>query len=209
MPNDIIAIAGAFPPEPIHKGLFRRRQMLLQFGQYLADFSLFCHGGDLRIFSDGELMVLAYGLKHLQHFRVLLFGQKIYLEIEMVSLISLNIASILAHEDKQREENRFQRDDRGQKLVRERVEGELALRSAIEPEPDEKPDRVENDEPHSPRMRGNGIAYTGRKGPFRQRAVFQFGDCLNVAGSSRNRLHPLMLCRETRAAQKTICERTP
>ncbi len=90
--------------------------MFLQFGQYLADFRPFCHRRDLRVFSDSELMMLAYGLEHLKHFRVLLFGQKIYLEIEMVSLIRLNITAVLTHEDEQREENRFQRDDRGQKL---------------------------------------------------------------------------------------------
>ena len=81
--------------------------------------------------------MLAYGLEHPKHFRVFLFGQKIYLEIEMVPLIRLNVAAILAHEDKQREENRFQRDDRGQK--RERIEGELAMTGHVEPEP-KRPD---------------------------------------------------------------------
>src|ERR1700691_231804 len=106
--------------------------MLLQFGQYVADFSPFRHRRSLRISSDRELMMLAYGLEHLKHFRVLLFGQKVYLEIEMVSLIRLNVTAVLTHEDEQREENRFQRNDRGQKLVRERVEGVLALRSAVD-----------------------------------------------------------------------------
>jgi hypothetical protein len=113
----------------------------------------------------------------------------------------------LAHEDGQREESRFQRDDRGQKLVRERVEDQAALRSAVQPEPDGEPHHVEYDEPHFSRMRGNGIAYTGRKGSFRQRAVFQFGDCLNVAGSRRGRLHSSMLLRETPGAQNAISGR--
>ncbi len=146
--------------------------MLLQLGQDVADFSPLRHCGGLRIFSDWKLMMLAYGLEHLKHFCIFLFGQKVYLEIEMVSLIRLNITSVLTHEDKQREENRFQRDDRGQKLVRERVEGELALRSAVEPEPEGEPDHVEYDEPHFSRVRGNGIAYTGRRGSLRQRAMF-------------------------------------
>ena len=90
--------------------------MLLQFGQHVADFSPFRHRRGLRIFSDSELMMLAYGLEHLKHFRVLLFGQKIYLEVEMVPLIRLDVTAVLTHEDEQREENRFQRDDRGQKL---------------------------------------------------------------------------------------------
>jgi hypothetical protein len=183
--------------------------MILQFRQHVMDFRPLRHRRGLRIFADSELMMLAYRLEHLKHFRVLLFRQKIYLEIEMVSLIRLNITAVLTHEDEQREENRFQRDDRGQKLVRERVEGEPALRSAVEPEPDGEPDRMKNDKPHFSCMRGNGIAYTGRKGSLRQRAMFQFGDCLNVAGSRRGRLHPSMLCRETLAAQNAISERTP
>ncbi len=121
--------------------------MFLQFGQYVADFSPLRHRRGLRIFSDSELMVLTQGLQHLKHFRVFLFGQKIYLEIEMVSLIRLNIAAVLTHKDEQREENRFQRDDRGQKLVRERVEGEPAFKSAVQPEPKGEPDHVKNDKP--------------------------------------------------------------
>ena len=35
--------------------------MLLQFGQYVVDFGPFRHSLDLRIFSDGELMMLADG----------------------------------------------------------------------------------------------------------------------------------------------------
>jgi hypothetical protein len=54
--------------------------MLLQFGQYVADFSPLRHRLGLRVFANGGLMMLAYGLKHLKHFRVLLFGQKIYLD---------------------------------------------------------------------------------------------------------------------------------
>jgi hypothetical protein len=101
----------------------------------------------------------------------------------MISLIRLQITAILTHEDEEREENRFQRDDRGQKLVRERVEGEPALGSTIKPEPDEKPDRLDYDEPHFSGVRGDRIAYACRKRPLRQRAMFQLGDCLNVAGS--------------------------
>ena len=115
--------------------------------------------------------MLAYGLEHLKHFRVLLFGQKIYLEIEMVSLIRLNITAVLTHEDEEREENRFQRDDRRQKLEWERVEGEPALGFAVEPEPKGKPGQVKNDKPHFPRVRCDAIANTGRKGSSRQRAV--------------------------------------
>ena len=163
--------------------------MLLEFGQYVADFSPLRHRRGLRVFANGELMMLAYGLEHLKHFRVLLFGQKIYLEIQMVPLIRLDVASVLTHEDEQREENRFQRDDRGQKLVREWVEGEPALRFAVEPEPNGKPDHVKNDKPHFSRVRGNGIAYTGRNGSLRQRAMFQFGYCSDVAGGSRGGFH--------------------
>ena len=126
--------------------------MLLQFGQYVADFSPLRHCRRLRVFSNGELVMRTYGLEHLQHFRIFLFGQKVYLEIEMVSLIRLNITAVLTHEDEQREENRFQRDDRGQKLVGERVESERALRSAVEPKPKGKPDHVKNDKPHFPRV---------------------------------------------------------
>ena len=103
-----IEIPTAITSTPVVDGLFRRRQMLLQFGQYLADFCPFRHSHDLRVLSNSELMMLAYGLKHLKHFRVFLFGQKIYLKIEMVSLIRLDVAAVLAHEDEQREENRFQ-----------------------------------------------------------------------------------------------------
>ena len=115
----------------------------------------------------------------------------------MVSLIRLNITAVLTHEDEQREENRFQRHDRGQKLVRERVEGGPALGFAVEPEPEGEPDHVKNNEQHFPGVRGNGIAYTGRNGSLRQRAVFQLGDCLNVAGSRRGRLHSSMLFRDS------------
>ena len=102
--------------------------------------------------------MLTYCLEHLKHFRVFLFGQKIYLEIEMISLIGLNTTTVLTHEDEQREENRFQRDDRRQKLEREWVEGEPATGFAIQPEPNGEPARVEDDKPHFPRMRGNDIA---------------------------------------------------
>jgi len=179
----------------------RVRQMLLQFGQYFADFRSFRHRRGLRVFSDSEFMMLAYGLKHLEHFRVLLFGKKIYLEIEVVSLIRLNTTAVLTHEDEQREENRFQRDDRGQKLVRERVEGEPALGSAVEPQPKGKPDRVKKDKPHFSRVRGDGVADTGRKGSLRQRAVFQLGNYFDVAGSRRGRFHSFMLCRDLRAGK--------
>jgi hypothetical protein len=123
--------------------------MLLQFGQYVADFRPLRHRRGLRVFSDSELMMLAYGLKHLKHFRVLLFRQKIYLKIEMVSLIRLNITAVLTHEDEQREENRFQRDDRGQKLIRERVKGEPAPGFAVEPEPKGEPEHMKNDNAYS------------------------------------------------------------
>jgi hypothetical protein len=182
------------PRQTVMFGLFRSRQMLLQFRQHLVDFSPFRHGRGLGIVSDRELVMFTDGLQHLKHFRVLLFRQKIYLEIKMVSLIRLNIAAVLAHEDEQREEDRFQGYDRGQKLVRKRVEGELALGSAVEPEPDREPHQVEYYEPHFPCVRGDGVAYTGREGSIRQRTVFKFGDCLNVAGSSRrSRLHTSML----------------
>src|ERR1039457_5680257 len=131
--------------------------MFLQLGEDLLDFSLLRHGHYLRVFADCKLMMRANGLKHLKHFRVLLFRQKIYLEIEMVSLIRLNITAVLTHEDEQREENRFQRDDRRQKLKWERVEGELALRFAVEPEPKAEPDHVKNDKPHFSRVRGDDI----------------------------------------------------
>ena len=65
--------------------------MLLQFGQYVADFRPLRHRGGLRVFSDSELVMVAYGLKHLKHFGVFLFGQKIYLEIEMITLIRLDL----------------------------------------------------------------------------------------------------------------------
>jgi hypothetical protein len=176
--------------------------MLLQFGQYVTDVSPFRHRSGLRVFSDTELMMFAYGLEHLKHFCVFLFGQKVYLEIEMISLIRLDATAVLTHEDEQREENRFQRDDCGQELVRERVESEPTLGFAIEPEPKGEPDHVKNYKPHFPRVRGNGIAYTGRNGSLRQRAVFQFGDCLNVAGSRRGRLHSSMLFRDARAGKQ-------
>jgi hypothetical protein len=126
-------IRTAIPVFPDRIGLFRGGQMVLQFGQYLVDFCPFCHSHDLGVLSNSELMMLAYGLKHLKHFGVFLFGQKIYLEIEMVSMIRLDVAAVLAHQDEQREENRFQRDDRGQKLEWERVKGEPALRFGVEP----------------------------------------------------------------------------
>ena len=135
--------------------------MLLEFGKYFADFRPLGHCRSLRIFSDSELMMLAYGLEHLKHLRVLLLGQKIYLEIQMVPLICLNITAVLAHQDEQRKENRFQRNNRGQKLVRERVKRESAPGLAVDPEPEGEPDHVEYDEPHFPRVRGNGVAYTG------------------------------------------------
>ena len=56
--------------------------------------------------------MLAYGLQHLKHFRVLLFRQKIYLEVQMVSLIRLKITAVLTYQNEQREEDRFQRDDK-------------------------------------------------------------------------------------------------
>jgi len=196
--HDIPSPEASINSDPDRDGLFRARQMLLQLGKYVADFRALCHRRGLRISPGSELMMLADGLEHLKHFRVLLFRQKIYLEIEMVSLIRLNIASVLTHEDEQREENRFQRDDGGQKLVRERVECEPALGSGVEPEPKGEPDRVKNDKPHLSRVRGNSIAYTGRRGSLRQRAVFQFGNCLNVAGGRRGRLHSSMLFREAR-----------
>ena len=78
--------------------------MFLQFGQYVADFRPFRHRRGLGIFSDGELMMFAYGLKHLKHFRVFLFRQEIYLQIKMVSLIRLGTTAVLTHQDEQREE---------------------------------------------------------------------------------------------------------
>lgn len=113
--------------------------MLLQFGQYFADFRPSRHRCGFRIFSDTELVMLAEGLEHLQHFRILLFGQQIYLEIKMVSLIRLDITAVLTHEDEQRQENRFQRNDRGQKLIRERVKSESASGFAVDPEPNGEP----------------------------------------------------------------------
>ena len=175
--------------------------MLLQFGQYLADFSLFCHGLDLLIFSDSELMVLAYGLKHPKHFGVLFLGQKIYLEIQMISLIRLDVAAVLTHQNEQRKKNRLQRDDGRQKLEWERVEREPAVRSAVEPEPKGEPDRVKNNKPHSSCVRGDDIAYTGRKGSLRQRAVFQFGDYFYIARCRRGRLHSFMLFRGERSGK--------
>ena len=177
-------------------------KVFLQFRQHIAYFRPLRHRRGLRIFSNSELMMLAYGLEHLKHFRVLLFGQKIYLEIEMVSLIRLDITAVLTHEDEQREENRFQRDDRRQKLKWERVEGELALRFAVEPEPKAEPDHVKNDKPHFSRVRGDDIAYTGRQGSLRQRAVFQFGDCFNIARCRRGRLHSSMLFRDAWAGKQ-------
>jgi hypothetical protein len=97
-------------------------------------------------------------LEHLKHFRVFLFGQKIYLEIEMISLIRLDVAAVLAHQDEQRKKNRFRRDDRGQQLEGKRIEGKLALRVAIKPAPNGETDCVKNDEPHLPCMRGDNIA---------------------------------------------------
>ena len=198
--HDIPSPEASINSDPDRDGLFRARQMLLQLGKYVADFRALCHRRGLRISPGSELMMLADGLEHLKHFRVLLFRQKIYLEIEMVSLIRLDVAAVLAHQDEQREENRFQRDDGGQKLVRERVECEPALGSGVEPEPKGEPYRVENDEPHFSRVRGNGIAHTRRNGSFCQRAVFQFGYCSNVAGGSRGGFHTPMLCpsRKTR-----------
>jgi hypothetical protein len=191
--------------------------MLLQFGQYVAYFSPFRHCRRLRISSDSELMMLAYRLKHLKHFRVLLFRQQVYLEIEMVSLIRLNIASVLTHEDEQREKDRFQRHDRRQELVGERIEGEPALGSAVQPEPKKKPDSVKSDEPHFPSVRGDDVAYTGRHGSLRQGAVLDLGDCFYVAGSWRGHLHSFMLCRISGRAvakghigdlrHRTICRR--
>src|SRR5579862_2903429 len=98
--------------------------------------------------------MLAYGLQHLKHFRIFLFGQKIYLEVEVISLIRLDITTVLTHEDEQREENRFERDDRGQKLIRERIEGEPAPGFTIEQKPDGEPNHVKYDEPHFPCVRG-------------------------------------------------------
>ena len=45
--------------------------------------------------------MLANGLEHLEHFRVLLFGQKIYLQIEVVALVRLQVTAVLTHEDEQ------------------------------------------------------------------------------------------------------------
>ena len=50
-------------------------------------------------------MVLTGRLKHQNHLGVLIFGKKVYLEIEVISLLGLNAASILAHEDEEREKN--------------------------------------------------------------------------------------------------------
>ena len=152
-------------------------------------------------------MVLAYSLKHLKHFRVLFFRQKIYLEIEMIPLIRLDIAAILAHEYEQRKKYRFPRDNRGQKLERKWIERKLALRSAIEPEPKEEPDRVKHEEPHFPRVRGDGIAHAGRKGSARQRAMFQCGYSLNIAGSRRGRLHSSMLSQERNLSARGVVKR--
>lgn len=58
-------------------------------------------------------MVLTQHLKHQNRLSVLIFGKEVYLDIEVISLLSMNTA-ILAHEDEEREKNRFERDDHRQ-----------------------------------------------------------------------------------------------
>jgi len=193
----------------VRRGSFSRRQILSQFRQNFVDLRSPRHRLDFWIVSDCELMVLTERLEHLQHFCILLLRKEIYLQIEMIALIRLKIAAILTHENKQREENRFQRDDRGQELEWERVEGRLAMTGHVDPEPKGEPDHVKNDEPHFSRVRGDGISNTGRKGSLRKGAVFHFGNCLDVAGCRRGRLHTSMLFRSVSAGKPGVSAGEP
>ena len=177
----------------VRRGSIFRRQILSQFRQYFVDLRSPRHILDFWIVSDCELMVLPERLEHLQHSCILLLRKEINLQIKVIALIRLDIAAILTHENKQREENRFQRDDRGQELEWERVEGRLAMTGHVDPEPKGEPDHVKDDEPHFSRVRCDGISNTGRKGSLRKGVVFQFGNSLDIPGCRRGRLHTSML----------------
>ena len=125
-----------------------------------------------------------------------ILGQEVYLQFEMVSLVGLQAGSVLAHQDKQRQENRLQRHDHRHQREGERVEGMFAVRVDIPDEPDCEPDYVEDDEPHSSGLSGDDVADAFGYGTPRQRLFLQFTYRSDVAGRSRGGLHPSMLSRD-------------
>ena len=108
-----------------------------------------------------EAVEFTESLQHLQHLGVFVFGQKINLKVEVVSPICLDAAPILTHKDKEREENRFERNDHRQKRERKRVEGCPAVRPDIQHQPNGKPGHVKANEPHTARLCGDGVTDSG------------------------------------------------
>src|ERR1700677_5274588 len=82
----------------------RRAKVLLHFRQDVVNLRPLRHGVNLRIVRDCELMVLTQRPEHLQHLRILILGPEGYLQFEMVSLVRLQSGSVLAHQDKERQE---------------------------------------------------------------------------------------------------------
>jgi len=104
--------------------------------------------------------MLAQGYQHLQHLGVLIFREKIDLKIQVTSLVGLQAAAILAHQDKQREKNRFQGNNHGEQRKRKRIERRVAALH-IERNPHGKPDCVDDDEPHSTGLGCDKIPHAG------------------------------------------------
>jgi len=52
--------------------------------------------------------------EHLEHLGILVLGEQVYLKIEVISLLRLDAASVLTHENEEGEKNRFKRNDQGQ-----------------------------------------------------------------------------------------------
>jgi hypothetical protein len=66
--------------------------------------------------------LFAQRLKHLQHLGVSILGQQVYLEIELISLIRLKAAAVLAHQNEERQEDRLWRHDHRQESERKRIQ---------------------------------------------------------------------------------------
>ena len=61
--------------------LLRGRKVVLQLGQNVVDFRSLRHRMNLRVIRDFELMVLTERSKHLQHLRIFILRQQVYLQL--------------------------------------------------------------------------------------------------------------------------------
>lgn len=96
----------------------------------------------------------------------------------MRSLVSLFCRAILAHQDKQRKENRLQRDDHREQ--RKGVWIKRVCTAEVQTEPNGKPDEMNDYEPHPAGLGGNQIPQTVRTRPAAQGVFLNLANLQNV-----------------------------